>query len=120
MRAEGRLSNRSSYVTECDNAPVHEMRRGRVLYAEDPAWNAEAYAERGRPGVAWWVYGIECVPNEDTEWSGMVERTGRVVAVMVGDDAPHTFAPDELVPLAEDAYCHVCGQVGCKHDGRGE
>ena len=45
------------------------------------------------------------------------ERTGRVVAIMVGDDRHFTFEPDELTPLAREAYCGSCGQVGCTHDG---
>lgn len=40
-----------------------------------------------------------------------------MVAVMVGDDRKHTVDVDDLVPLADEDYCHVCGQIGCTHDG---
>lgn len=46
------------------------------------------------------------------------ERTGRVIVVMIGDDAHHVVDPDDLVHLDEDDYCHECGQIGCGHDGR--
>jgi len=100
-----------------DGRPVHVSRVGRMHYVDDAAWNAEAYAVTGHPGIAWRVWGLETEPDEDTEWSGFENLTGNVVAVMVGDDRPHTFAPDELVPLEREAYCGVCGQVGCTHDG---
>jgi hypothetical protein len=45
-------------------------------------------------------------------------RTGRVVCVMVGDNARFTFDPDQLTPLDDLAYCTQCGQIGCGHDGR--
>jgi hypothetical protein len=85
---------------------------------DDAAFPAEAYTVTGYKGVAWRVYGWETQPDEDTEWSGMEERTGRVVCVMVGDDRRFTFEPDELIPLNDDDYCGSCGQVGCSHDGR--
>lgn len=86
--------------------------------ADEATFPADAYAVKGYRGVAWRVYGWEMQPDEDTEWSGYEERTGKVVAVMVGDDRRFTFDPDELTPLADLDYCAVCGQVGCAHDGR--
>jgi hypothetical protein len=45
-------------------------------------------------------------------------RTERVVAIMIGDDRRFTFDADDLVePLAREAYCGECGQIGCAHDG---
>lgn len=41
------------------------------------------------------------------------ENLERVNVVMVGDDTIHNIGVDELQPLAEDAYCVECGQVGC-------
>lgn len=84
---------------------------------DDASFPADAYQETRRPGIAWRIYGWETEPDEDTEWSGYEVRTGRIVAVMVGDDRRHTFDPDELTPLDELAYCHSCGQIGCSHDG---
>ena len=90
----------------------------RPNYEEDAeAFPAEAYSVQGYRGVAWYVYGWETEPTEDTEWDVIEERTGRVVAVMIGDDRRHTFDPDELTPLEREGYCGVCGQVGCTHDG---
>lgn len=74
----------------------------------DPAYRADGYS-----GVAWNVYGYETEPDEDTEWSGIENPTGLLVAHMIGDDRTFTFEPDELTPLAEEDYCSGCGQIGC-------
>lgn len=83
---------------------------------DDAAFPATAYRvnTRAGSGVAWYVLGWETEPDEDTEWSGMEQRTGRVVAVMVGDDRKHSIDPDDLTPLAEEDYCPGCGQIGCR------
>jgi hypothetical protein len=93
--------------------------RNRVNYeSDDDTFSADAYTAKGwSAGVAWRVFGWETQPDEDTEWTGYEVRTGRVVAVMVGDDQRFTFDPEELTPLAREEYCGVCGQVGCNHDG---
>jgi hypothetical protein len=94
------------------------MARNRVHYESDDAtFDAEAYQVDGHPGIAWYVLGWETEPDEDTEWSGYEVRTGSVVAVMVGDDRRWIFDQDELTPLDRRAYCGVCGQIGCGHDG---
>lgn len=85
--------------------------------SDDAAFPADAYSVDGYQGVAWRVYGWETEPDEDTEWSGYEVRTGRVVAVMVGDDRRFAFEPDDLTPLDREEYCGECGQVGCCHDG---
>ena len=84
---------------------------------DDAAFPADAYTANGYRGVAWHIMGWETQPDEDTEWTGLEKRTGRVVAIMVGDDRPFTFEPDELTALAREEYCGGCGQVGCGHDG---
>ena len=92
------------------------MRRN---YEQDnETFPAEHYAVRQYPGVAFYVLGWETAPDEETEWSGYEQRTGNVLAVMVGDDYRHALDPDDLAPLAEDAFCHSCGQIGCGHDPR--
>jgi hypothetical protein len=93
------------------------MSRRRHYETDDAAFPADAYAVAGHRGVAWYVLGWETAPDEDTEWSGIEERTGRVVCRMVGDDCDFSFEPGELKPLEREAYCGVCGQVGCAHDG---
>jgi hypothetical protein len=55
-------------------------------------------------------------PSEG-EWSED-PSTGRVRVVCVGDDKEHLVEYDSLTELGERDYCHTCGQVGCKHDGR--
>lgn len=72
-----------------------------------------AYAVEGSPGIAWRVYALETAPDEDTEWTGIEEPTGRVLAHMIGDDRPHSFDPDELTAIADEDFCGCCGQVGC-------
>lgn len=65
-------------------------------------------------GIAWRVYAWETQPDEDTEWTGIEERTGNVLAHMIGDDRTFSFDPDDLTALPVGGYCVDCGQVGCK------
>ena len=85
---------------------------------DDVTFSADAYRVKGHNGVAWYVYGWETEPTKDTEWDGIEERTGKVVAVMIGDDRRFIFEQDELTPLNNEDYCGVCGQIGCTHDGK--
>lgn len=85
---------------------------------DDVTWAAETYRVDRYGGVAWRVRGWETAPDEETEWSGFEQRTGKVVAVMVGDDRRFVFDPDQLTPLGELEYCAACGQIGCIGDGR--
>src|SRR5947207_2287637 len=90
---------------------------------DDETFPADAYAVAGYRGVAFYIYGWEIERYWD-ESEGIYaddpaeRRTGRVVAVMVGDDRQFTFEPDELTALADLDFCGVCGQLGCSHDGR--
>ena len=82
-------------------------------------FSADAYTVDGwGQGVAFYVRGWELEADEDTEWSGIKNRTGQVVVTMVGDDRKFAVDPDDVHPINEDDYCHECGQVGCCHDGR--
>jgi hypothetical protein len=83
---------------------------------DDAAFPHDHYRVKHWPGVAVYVRGWETEPDEDTEWSGIENRTGQVVVVMVGDDHRHLVDPDDLEPLAEDAFCRSCGQIGCTHN----
>jgi hypothetical protein len=85
---------------------------------DEKAFPAEAYTVEGYKGVAWRVYGWEIEPDEDTEWTGLEGRTGKIVCVMVGDDRRFVFDEYDVLPLADLDYCVECGQVGCTHDGR--
>jgi len=90
----------------------------RQHYEKDGAtFDAPAYAANGwGRGVAWYVLGWETVADEDTEWSGEYVRTGKVLAVMVGDDRPFRFDEDDLKPVKREDFCGECGQIGCTHD----
>lgn len=88
----------------------------RLNYEQDnETFPADAYSVRQYPGVAFHVYGWETQPDEDTEWSGIESRTGRIVTVMVGDDRQFTFDENDVTPIAREAYCGSCGQIGCSH-----
>jgi hypothetical protein len=89
-------------------------------YEEDrETWPAEQnYTVKGFPGIAFYApLGWETEPDEDTEWSGCENRTGRVVMVMVGDDYHHKVDPEDISPLKRSAFCGECGQIGCHCDG---
>ena len=90
-----------------------------MRYESDEAFSKNAYITNNWRGIAWRVLGWETEPDEDTEWSGYEQRTGRIVAVMVGDDRHFAFEPDQLTPIKREEYCGICGQVGCYHDGFG-
>ena len=94
------------------------MSRHRTHYEEDDqTFDADAYTVLGHGGVAFRVLGWETEPDEDTEWSGMENRTGRIVVVMVGDDHRWIVDEEDIKPIAREEYCGECGQIGCGHDG---
>jgi hypothetical protein len=73
-----------------------------------------AYAVKGwGKGIAWRVLGWETEPDDDTEWTGIENRTGRIVAVMIGDDRHFSVDPDDVKAIEEGSYCPECGQIGC-------
>jgi hypothetical protein len=91
----------------------------RLAFAPFPFDFSCAYTAQGwSDGIAWRAYAYESEPDEDSEWTGYEQPTGRVLAHMVGDDRAFTFDPDDLEPLDDLDYCAECGQVGCQHDGR--
>lgn len=57
----------------------------------------------------------EVEDHSEGEW---VDDIGGMVRVrMVGDDAVHLVDLDDLEKIAEDEYCHECGQTGCGWGG---
>lgn len=74
------------------------------------AYTAEGWSS----GIAWRAYKWEELPDADTEWTGILVKTGKVVAHMVGDDENFSFEPTELIVIQDGDYCPECGQVGCK------
>jgi hypothetical protein len=65
-------------------------------------------------GIAYWFKEVDTESDEDTEWTGIKNPTGKARMVMVGDDYVHTVYPEELVRIEEEDYCPECGQIGCK------
>lgn len=99
------------------------------------------YSVVGYPGVAFWFKkhpveqrGCQGHPCEDAadlypnagigevfycdgECEEPTENTDLAVMVMVGDDREHVIDVDDCIPIDDNDYCHVCGQIGCGHDG---
>ena len=92
------------------------MRHHRNYEEDAETFPSDYYSVRQYPGVAFYVLGWETKPDEDTEWSGYEVRTGRVLAVMVGDDHRHSLDEDDLTPLKRSKFCASCGQIGCGHN----
>lgn len=90
----------------------------RVHFEEDNVtFPADAYRVKGFSGAACYVRGWEVEPDDDTEWTGIEERTGRIVITMVGDDHRYVVDEEDITPLDRGRYCGECGQIGCAHDG---
>lgn len=41
-----------------------------------------------------------------------------VECYMVGDDRVHRIHESNVSAIDDLDYCNVCGQIGCRHDGR--
>lgn len=83
-------------------------------YAKAPEYRANAYRIAGwARGIAWRILGWETEPDEDTVWSGYENRTGKLVAIMIGDDKYLAVDPEDVSELDDGEYCTVCGQIGC-------
>ena len=88
-----------------------------VSYETDgKTFPADAYKVKGYSGIAWEVLGWELKDTEETEWSGHQEKTGNIVAVMIGDDRPHIIEESDLIPILDNDYCGGCGQTTCYSD----
>ncbi len=72
-----------------------------------------AYTAYGYGGIAFRAFALETEPDEDTEWTGIENPTGNILAHMIGDDRTFSFDPDDLTPIEDNDYCSCCGQVGC-------
>lgn len=78
-------------------------------------------------GIAWRYLGPEMEIREDNRYwedeDGWVwedeepeeTETGWARMEMIGDDREFIIEPCDISELAEDAYCHECGQIGCGH-----
>ena len=97
-----------------DNIEVSQFKNHRYFESLDLCLN-NAYKTKKNPGVAWNILGYEVEPDEDTEWSGIENPTGFILAYMVGDDEVFRFKKGDLIPIEEDNYCCGCGQIGCGH-----
>ena len=85
---------------------------------DDKTFDKGGFKVKGYSGIAWHVLGWELQETEETEWTGTKERTGNVVAVMIGDDRYFTFDPEDIIPLDDGTYCFECGQIGCFYGAR--
>ena len=94
---------------------VYSGMRNTDYEKDDQTFSATAYRVNAvAKGVAFWVLGWETEADEDTEWTGIKNRTGRVVVRMVGDDRNFTCDHEDVHPLADDDFCGGCGQIGCR------
>jgi hypothetical protein len=59
-------------------------------------------------GEVFYCDGSCAEPHDDEQFA---------IAIMVGDDRPHVIDVDDLTVIGDLDYCHVCGQIGCGHDG---
>lgn len=95
---------------------------------------SKTYTVAGYGGVAFRAFGMQTETVGDWTFVGEDDddrddeslyvydeeerETGMVLAHMVGDDRTFVVDADDLTEMDEDDYCHECGQVGCKGDGR--
>ena len=87
----------------------------RHIESAHPEYNG-AYRVAGYKGIAFVVVGWQTEPDEDTEWTGIEERTGALVVCMIGDDRNiYGIDPSDVTPLDETEFCRECGQIGCGH-----
>jgi len=75
---------------------------------------------KGWGGVAFNILGPvqELRWDEDEDEWNLDHDEDKVRVVMVGDDKVHIVDKDDCTEIPEEDYCHVCGQIGCAHDGR--
>ncbi|MDO8611132.1 MAG: hypothetical protein Q7R95_11455 [bacterium] len=68
-------------------------------------------------GISFYLLGWKAneVENEEFQEIELEADYSTVIAVMVGDDRKHEIDIDDLEPLAEEEFCHSCGQIGCGH-----
>lgn len=90
-----------------------------TISPDNPLDFAKRYAVDGYRGIAFRLVGWVIIEEYD-DWG---EATGdtyadesQVIAVMIGDDRRHIVEVADLEMLDDDAYCHVCGQIGCGHN----
>jgi hypothetical protein len=69
-----------------------------------------AFTVRGPQIERYWDLDEDIYPDDPTE-----RQTGKMLVCMVGDDQDIAIDPDDASPLADDAFCGSCGQIGCSH-----
>ena len=73
---------------------------------------------KGWNGVAFRILGpasLLCHDEDGNEYFD--DDPDQVRVCMVGDDRVEVVDKDDCTELAEEDYCHECGQIGCTHDG---
>jgi hypothetical protein len=73
------------------------------------------FASPELPGVALVALRPETEPDEDTEWTGIEQPTGRILVQMVGDRVVWALDPADLTVIGDGDWCGQCGQIGCGH-----
>jgi hypothetical protein len=122
VNVDGNIITGKVYNVRDNGWPCIEIDEGRIASGpqEGPStldFDAR-YTVDGYRGIAFWLKGYathiveygDGFEEEETDYSF-------VKAVMVGDNREHIIDVDDLTLLDENDYCHVCGQVGCQHDG---
>ena len=89
---------------------------GLVTYVRTDDYDG-AYRVRDEDGIAYWVFGWQVERTEDTDWDGLMVRTGALVVVAVGDDRPEIVDVEDVEEIDRSDYCGECGAIGCQHDG---
>ena len=76
------------------------------------------YKVEGYNGIAFYFAGHVMDRYMDEYGDVDEEQSGMVYMIMVGDDHKHVIDPEDVAIIDPESYCHVCGQIGCTHDGR--
>jgi hypothetical protein len=72
---------------------------------------AVTYRVDGKPGIAFRVVGLErAYDYDDGEWLD----TGHLRMRAVGDLHIWVIDPDDVTPIADDAFCPSCGSTLCQ------
>lgn len=58
------------------------------------------------------------LPGAAVRITRMAREPGWAYVVYVGDDREQLVEVSELTEIADEDYCHECGQIGCTADGR--
>ena len=78
---------------------------------DEETFGADAYTVEGYAGIAWRVWGWETEPDEDTEWTGIEERTGAWPLASFLDANGGRVTPDPVLDIDRPERWRVTGPV---------